>query len=73
MTIEYRPGDTLQAVENLACSDERDEGWQETREIDQNLQQLVKPHMRCEFDPPPSGYIWPYDLSCKLTANSHRI
>ena len=55
MTIEYRPGDTLQAVENLACSDERDEGWQETREIDQNLQQLAKPHMRCEFDPPPYG------------------
>jgi hypothetical protein len=73
MAIEYRPGDTLQAVENLACPDEKDESWQETREIDQNLQQLAKPHMRGEFDLLPSGYIWPYDLSCKLTANSHRI
>ena len=42
---EYRPGDTLQGVENLACSDEKDESWQETREIERNLQQLAKPHM----------------------------
>jgi hypothetical protein len=73
MAIEYKPGDTLQAVENLACSDEQDESWQETCEIDQNLQQLAKPHMQCEFDLLPYSYIWPYDLSCKLTANSHCI
>jgi hypothetical protein len=73
MVIEYRPADTLQAVEILACPDEKNESWQETREIDQNLQQLVKSHMRCEFDLPPSGYIWPYDFNYNLTANSHRI
>ena len=35
--------------------------------------QLMSPHVKCKSDLLPTGYIWPYEPSYKVIANSHHL